>query len=40
MSLNVSKNELGAEGAKHVAEAAKDHVSGLLYLIGSILDWI
>ena len=35
-SLDISKNELGAEGAKHVAEAVKDHVSGLLYSIGSI----
>ena len=36
MSLNLSKNALGAEGAKYVAEAVKDHVSGLLYSIGSI----
>ena len=28
-SLDLSKNKLGAEGAKHVAEAVKDHVSAL-----------
>ena len=35
-SLDVSKNKLRAEGAKYIAEAVKDHVSGLLYSIGSI----
>ena len=35
-SLDLSENELGAEGAKHVAEAVKDHVRGLLYSIGFI----
>ena len=35
-SLNLSENKLGTEGAKHVAEAVKDHVSGLLYSVGSI----
>ena len=35
-SLDLSYNELGAEGAKHVAEAVKDHVSALYHSIGTI----
>ena len=30
-SLNLANNELGAEGAKHVAEAIKEHVSALQF---------
>lgn len=30
-SLNLADNYLWAEGAKHVAEAIKDHVSALLF---------
>ena len=31
-SLNLAKNQLGAEGAKHVAKAIKVHVSALQFV--------